>query len=109
MERTSGRKLDWFFDQWLRRAGSPAVNIMWSYRAADKKLALDLTQTQPGEPYRLPMEIGITLAGAAPSTKEIELTGRKQHFEIACGKDPESVDIDPGTWLLMEVKVTNSR
>jgi len=109
MERTSGRKLDWFFDQWLRRRGSPAVNIIWSYRAGDKKLALDLTQTQPGEPYRLPMEIGITLAGAAPSTKEIELTGRKQHFEIACGKDPESVDIDPGTWLLMEVKVTNSR
>ncbi|MCE2558627.1 MAG: M1 family metallopeptidase, partial [Acidobacteria bacterium] len=31
MEEVSGRRLDWFFDQWLRRPGVPELEIEWEF------------------------------------------------------------------------------
>ncbi len=68
VEETSGEDLRWFFQQWLYRAGSPAVEGAWRYDAAAKKLLLDLTQTQAGEAYRLPLEAG---AGRQHETRKV--------------------------------------
>jgi len=70
MEDVSGRDLRWFFQQWLMRAGSPAVEWSWRYDANAKRVQLALTQTQPGEPYRLPMEVSVD-----GRLQTIELTG----------------------------------
>lgn len=105
MEEDSGLDLRWFFDQWLNRAGSPAVEGTWSYDAAAKKVRVELAQTQAGQPYRLPIEIGIQDTGAAQVRFEkIELTRAAQSFEIAAEKEPSAVSLDPNTWVLMESK-----
>jgi aminopeptidase N len=95
MEETSGADLGWFFDQWLYRAGTPKIEGRWSY--ADKKVTIDLMQTQDGNPYRLPMEVAV---GA--KIERIEMTQKQQHFEIPTDQEPASVTLDPHTWLLME-------
>src|SRR6185369_1384234 len=59
MEEVSGRDLRWFFQQWLMRPGSPAVEWSWRYNPESKKVELNLTQRQPGDPYRLPMEVSV--------------------------------------------------
>ncbi|HEY1337626.1 MAG TPA: M1 family metallopeptidase [Bryobacteraceae bacterium] len=97
-EETSGSDLRWFFDQWLYRAGSPAIRGGWRYDAAAKKIDIDLAQTQPGEPYRLPIEVGI-----AGKVEKIEFTQKQQRFEIAAETEPESIAFDPNTWLLADV------
>ncbi len=78
MEETSGRDLAWFFDQWLKRAASPSLEGSWQYEAAAKRLVIELTQVQPGEPYRLPLEIGIAAEGSTQARIErIELARKK--------------------------------
>jgi aminopeptidase N len=99
MEELSGADLGWFFQQWLYRSGTPAVEGQWHYDAASKKVILDLTQTQPGDAYRLPLELAV---GA--KVEKIEMTRKQQRFEIAAEKAPASVLLDPNTWMLMEAK-----
>ncbi len=105
MEEVSGSDLGWFFDQWLYRPGSPVVVGGWTYNPESKKVAIELTQTQPGGAYRLPLEALLSGGGAArPSTNRFEMTGKQQRFEIASDHEPEGVELDPNTWVLMDAK-----
>lgn len=105
MQQVSGADLGWFFRQWMFRAGSPVVEGGWKYNPESRKIEIELLQTQPGEPYRLPLEVGISLAGAQPPKIErIEMTGQQQRFAIASGREPASVELDPGTWMLVDAK-----
>jgi len=103
MEEHAHADLKWFFDQWLRRPGSPEIEGTWSYDAGSKKVRIELTQAQPGDAYRLPLEVGLDTGVAGPERIEkIELHERHQSFEIASGEGPSSVVLDPHTWVLMK-------
>jgi len=96
MEEVSGRDLGWFFQQWLIRAGSPAVEWSWEYNSAAKKVQLTIAQTQAGDAFRLPVDVGVD-----GKVERIEITSKSQKFEIAAEKAPAAVQLDPGTWVLM--------
>jgi aminopeptidase N len=96
MEEVSGRDLGWFFQQWLVRAGSPAVGWSWGYDAAAKQVDIMIAQTQAGEAFRLPLEVSVD-----GKIQHIEVTAKSQKFEIAAEKSPGVVELDPGTWVLM--------
>jgi aminopeptidase N len=103
MEEVSGEDLGWFFQQWMYRAGSPVVEGGWKYDAASRKIVIDLQQTQAGEPYRMPVEVGITAPGARQvRIEKIQMTARQQRFEIAADAEPSVVELDPNTWMLAE-------
>jgi aminopeptidase N len=97
MEEVSGADLGWFFRQWLYRPGSPAVEGSWRYDAASGKVELELDQTQPGDPYRLPLEIGV-----GDKIEKVELTQKRQTFQIAVAKEPAAVVLDPNVWMLID-------
>ena len=103
MEENSGLELSWFFRQWLARAGSPVIEGTWSYDAQAKRVVIELAQKQPGDAYRLPLEIGLTTDGPQKIEK-VEMTSKQRRFEIAMDKEPASVTLDPNTWVLMEVR-----
>ena len=104
MEEHSGLSLQWFFDQWLARAGHPALDGTWSYDSVAKKVIVELAQTG-SDIYRLPLEVGIAGEGTTPMRiANIEMTQRRQRFEIAADKPPTTVKLDPNTWTLMEAK-----
>lgn len=103
MEEHSGLELSGFFQQWLARAGSPVVEGGWRYDVATKRIIIEMAQTQPGELYQLPLEIGITTDGVAKIEK-VALTQKQQRFEFAADKEPTTVAIDPNTWLLMDAR-----
>ncbi|MGH9313292.1 MAG: M1 family metallopeptidase [Vicinamibacterales bacterium] len=103
MEAASGKDLGWFFSQWLTRPGSPMIKGSWRYDAARKQIDVELSQAQTGEPYRLPIEIGVVMQGGdLPRVERVELRERRATFTIAADAEPASVVIDPNTWLLHE-------
>jgi aminopeptidase N len=126
MEQVSGQNLAWFFRQWLYRAGSPVVKGSWEYNAGARQIEIELRQVQPGDVYRLPLEIGITSdtdvaprrAAAVPSPnrpaqapsppvpqtriERVELDARQRTFTIAADRPPLAVRLDPNTWTLMD-------
>jgi aminopeptidase N len=104
MESVSKQDLSWFFSEWLTRPTSPSFDGGWRYDAAKKQVVVDLTQTQPGDPYRMPFEIGITEGGATPATRieRLEMTKKQSVFAIGAETEPATVSFDPNTWLLMD-------
>ncbi len=102
MEEDAGLDLGWFFHQWLNRPGSPIVQGGWHYNPGSKRIEIELSQTQPGDAYRLPLEIGISLDGNSQlRIEKLEMTTKQQQFEVTVDKEPVSVSLDPNTWVLM--------
>ena len=103
MEEVSGQELGWFFRQWLYRAGSPVLEGGWKYDQARHSIEIDLAQTEPGDAFRLPLEIGIRSAAGAPAKiASMQMTEKRQHFSVATDREPASVELDPDTWLLAQ-------
>jgi aminopeptidase N len=101
MEETTGVDLGWFFQQWLYRAGSPVLEGGWHYDAG--KIRVELTQTQPGAAFRLPLQIGFGDGKRSLAVVNVEMAEKRQTFEIPAERQPESVELDPGIWLLAEI------
>ena len=105
MEEHAGRDLQWFFDQWLTRAGHPVLEGSWEYDAVARRIIIDLRATNPGAEYRLPLELGIGGDGTTPERIErIEMLQREQRFEIPADRAPTAVRLDPRTWSLIEAR-----
>jgi aminopeptidase N len=103
MEEKSGQDLAWFFRQWLKRAGAPNLDGGWKYNAETKKVEIELTQKQGGEPFRLPLEVGLSQDGTTtPRVVKVEMNQLTQKFEIAADTAPSVVVLDPNTWLLIQ-------
>ena len=102
MERASGQDLTAFFQQWLYRGGVPRVEGSWTWDAATKQVVVELAQSQPGELFQLPVEIGITEAGGKTRVERAELSGRSGRFTFAAEKEPEGLVLDPNVRLLVD-------
>ena len=107
MEEVSGQELSWFFDQWLHRTPSPALEGSWAFDASSGQVEIDLTQTQPGEPYTLHLEVGISGSEGADARVEVlEMTQKEEQFMVPAGAAPQSVTLDPNTWALIRATFT---
>ena len=107
MEEASGRDLGWFFDEWLTRGGMLKVRGRWSWD--EGTLRLDLEQLQAAEPYRMPIEVAIEVAGEEDRrTDRVELRERRQSFTIPLDREPRSVTLDPRDFVLMDAEVARA-
>ncbi|MBP7551679.1 MAG: hypothetical protein KA761_15415, partial [Gemmatimonadaceae bacterium] len=102
MERASGSDLTAFFQQWLYRGGVPRVEGTWRWDAATKQVTVDLAQTQAGEPFQLPLEIGVTDAGGRMRVERVELGARSARFTFAAEQDPAALTLDPNVRALID-------
>ena len=102
-EQVSGKPLDWFFTQWLNRPGVPKIEGSWKYNPARKQVEVTLSQTQPGDPYRISVDLGtVATAGAVPVINTVAMTGRQTTMVFDASIEPVSVSLDPLTWLLFD-------
>jgi hypothetical protein len=101
--------MDWFFDQWVYMAGHPEYEWWWWTEGSgpDTVLHLHLDQVQSTEhetPYvfEMPVDFGVEYASRADEVVTVWMDERSQEFAVEVDDDVDSVEFDPGYWLLCD-------
>jgi len=108
MERASGRRLEWFFDQWLRQPGYPQLDVAW--RAGGRRASLDVQQVQSAAwgRYRIPeVPVVFLREGRVVARRAFALAAQAAPIRVSFALDgaPDSVAVDPGGTLLLTAAV----
>jgi aminopeptidase N len=104
MEEASGRSLEWFFEQWLRRPGVPELEIAWRFDEATSAVELTVAQLGPTI-YRLPLDVEAVLDDGPTVRGRVDVEGERTTASLGLPARPERLHIDPDAWLLMRYTV----
>lgn len=106
-EEATGRSLQGFFDQWVYRAGHPALRLRWSWDEKTRRGELHLTQTQEvsdaAPAYRFKARARVTGRGWTREFTE-KIDAKEHRFVWALPGEPLDVEFDPELELLASVK-----
>jgi aminopeptidase N len=106
IENVSGQNLSDFFDQWLFKAGHPVLDGSWEFDSAKKAVKLTIRQTQKGQKFTFPLEIGLFNEGSM-HLETLDVTKESQEFLIPFESKPLKLTLDPNINLLFEGKLQN--
>lgn len=98
IEEVTGEPMDWFFAQWVYRAGHPQLKVAWRHDPVRAQLIIDVEQTQAAtdveQIFRLRCEVAF-LSGNEVRSETIDLFQAKETLVLACVNAPTWVVMDP--------------
>lgn len=95
-EAAYGAPLDWFFTQWLGRAGGPRLKLTRA-EAASKggKHVVSFIVEQEGGPYVIDLPVLFETA-SGPEWRTFSVRAASETFTAELGSKPASIELDPG-------------
>jgi aminopeptidase N len=113
MEVASGKKLDWFFNQWAYKGGHPELKVRWRFEDADNTIRMQVQQTQKLDAqtplFRLPTTLAITADVGKTQIVPVVIEGASQEYIIPSAARPKMVQIDPEGWLIKELDFVKTK
>ncbi len=103
MEGVYGAPLDWFFNEWVHRAGHPNYTAIIYYRTYPDSLAalLRLKQTSTtGELYTMPLQLACSTAAGITSQPVLWDSLPLQELAFSATQPIRRIMIDPDSWVL---------
>lgn len=108
LEQASGRPLQWFFDQWLRRPGYPELTVEWSYDASARAVHVTVAQGDRFGFFRVPLTLELRDAGGQAQDATIDLDATAQTtatIPVRLASAPTALVADPDVSLLARIVV----
>jgi aminopeptidase N len=105
-ERTSGRDLGWFFNEWVDGEGFPGYDYSWSTDSTTGgfQTSVRIVQRAKSTPpalFTMPLDCRFT-SGAWDTTVVLQDNALDQQFTMLLSHRPDSARLDPGAWVLGE-------
>jgi aminopeptidase N len=92
IEEATGMSLDWFFNQWVFKAGHPDFEIAWDHDEASKLLHLSVRQKQAVDLY--------VQTPKSKATHRLQIDEAEHDFYLSCDEKPQMVIFDPDNTVL---------
>jgi len=104
LEKSSGKPLGAFMDQWLRRPGYPELQVDWQADSASQTLEIGVAQAARFGAFQFPLRLAVT-----------DRSGQTRTLEVAIPAQPETrvmlpvsgvitaVEVDPDVQLLARI------
>jgi aminopeptidase N len=112
VEDVTGRSLDWFFDQWVHKAGHPELKVEYGWDADAKLARFAVKQTHKVEAetplFRLPLQVRFRVDGN-DVTRPIEIVEANEVFFFPLGSAPTQAIFDTGQPTLKKADVDKPR
>lgn len=107
IEEATGRNLQYFFEQWVYKAGYPVFQLKDEWDETSQTVRFSVVQTQPTDLenplFTLPVEIAFGLPGGQRETFKVKLEEKEQNFYFKLPARPLFAAFDPANWLLKTV------
>lgn len=97
-EKTSGKNLKKFFDQWLYSPGQPELIVGWKYDEKNKKVLFDIKQEKTK--FEFPLQVAIKNPAAKIELVTIMIKEGNTSASITVKEKPALVILDPEVSLL---------
>src|SRR5437870_6100434 len=117
IEESTGRPMDWFFDEWLYKMGHPIFHVIQSYDAANKLLVLNVRQEQRPDResaypqvtfFQTPVDVEIRTDVSARILRLQVEPKEEQVFKIPVDSEPLLVNFDYGSTIIKELIFSKS-
>ena len=108
MEQASGKNLTTFFQQWIYGEGFPSYSATYSLNNnLWAKVKLDQTTSHPASVnfYQMPVQL-VFRNGQQSKTFVVDHKFKQQEFWLNVGFVPDTLMIDPNTWILTNKRTT---
>jgi aminopeptidase N len=102
MEKTSGKDLSLFLNQWLKSGGHPQLNILQLASYNELELVLEINQMQNENPFDFQLEIEIQYENGATETQSVRVHQKTEKMILPITGKVKSWKIDPKVKLLFE-------
>ncbi|MBI2899162.1 MAG: hypothetical protein HYY17_03195 [Planctomycetes bacterium] len=105
-ERSSGRRLDWFFAQWYERPGWPRLSVAWEPVSGTDRPEVGVTIVQKGptlfrlEGFPVRLKHDRTAEDVDVTIEAVE----KQTIRIGVSRQPQKLEFDPDGWFLRNLE-----
>lgn len=96
IDKSYGKDLSWFWQQWLGRRGAPTLTVTWKKSDGGVRCTVE----QPASFYRLSVPVRVNLADGGSKTVEMPLTSERTTLDIPASGAVSSVDLDPDFQVL---------
>jgi aminopeptidase N len=100
-EEVSGKKLDWFFSEWIYGEGQPKYKVDWrqSDSGGGPELMIHLQQQQEGQTFRMPLDV---IVQTSDRVFRYQLDSKKgeEDFSFPVTGKITDVQLDPDGWVL---------
>lgn len=111
-ERTTGRDLDWYFNDWIIGGGGhPSIKASTRWAPERRQVDLTLNQVQSDLPFenrfRLPVEVTITTESGTKS-HTVWMEDWQTRVALPADSAPLAVNVDAGNWLVADIYVERS-
>lgn len=106
-ERTTGRDLSWFFDDWITGGGGhPSITAKSLWVPERHQVDLTLEQVQADQPFenlfRLPVDVTVTTARGS-KTHTVWMEDWLTRVALPADDRPLAVEVDAGNWLVAAI------
>lgn len=106
ISQATGYNVDWFFREWLYKAGHPDFDVSYSYHPSSQSVIMHVEQIQTVDSltpvYRMPVDIQI-VTPLSSTIKRVWVDSLANTYEFHVDSKPLMVNFDQGHWLLDEV------